>query len=252
MGVPVAEADELRRRGFCRGFGRGETSRGLFGFRSPAAQTGGEFAQGLTNAGGPQTALEFPASCVEHGPGIAFVEIALEEVTQDQRYGLSVRIHDEHRAVVVGARHFKFADGSAIEQPKAELPQAGLLWQGPAIDRGKELWKPPLKLQQRQLDALNVTIAEHTRGVGHARDQHIIGPEDFIGDGQGISAVVASLPARGDGLRAARALQIRTAVRVCAQRVANTFASLEKSRQTSIYAAVYLQTYCFRSVARFR
>ena len=252
MGMTVAEADELRLGGCCRRPGGSEACGGFGGLGGAAAQAGGQFAQRPTNAGGPQAAVKLPASGVQHGAGIAFVEIALEEVTQDQRHGTPVRINDEHGAVVVGARHVEFANGGAIQQPKAELPQAGLLWQRSAIDGGEELWKPPLKLEQRQFDSLDVPIAKHTRGVGHAGDQHIIGPEDFIGDSQGISAVEASLTARRDVLRAARAFQFRTVVRMRVQMVANSFASVEEPQRTSICAAGFLQTYCCRSVARFR
>ncbi len=120
------------------------------------------------NTGGPEAAVKLLPPGLKDGADITLVEITLQKITEHERRGPPVGINDKYGAVIIRSRHLQFANGGAIQQPEAELPQAGLRRQGSAINDGEKLRKDSFELHQLQFDAFNIAFTEHSRGIGHA------------------------------------------------------------------------------------
>lgn len=180
------------------------------GLCSAAPQTQRHFFDTIGCRSGPFRTVKMPPPCLQYPGKVAFIEVAFQKIAQHQSSGAAMRVDDQHRPVFIRTRGLDIRDSGAVEQPRAELPQAQLPRHRPAIHQSKQLRKLPLESLEHRRNARGPIWSQHSRRIGDALHEHRIGTKRIIRHTLGKSAVRTAFSARLGGLGTTRAFQVRS------------------------------------------
>ena len=141
--------------------------------------------------------------------GGVFVQEGVEAVAVGEAGDFGVDVDDEEDAVFVRPLDGDIEVGGPVEEPEAELADAGELLEGTDVDGEEKLGELVFELLEEVADGIAFALAEDAGGVGEFVDADVVGAEEGIGLGHGEAAVWAGGGRAMHGLDTAGALHGR-------------------------------------------